>query len=108
MPYMTRTAGVHLVKLLIVGMVVQLGVIGYVLYSSYQGRVDLINAQRHGCVRGKLDRRANARGWRTAQHRSLSQHQPRFSKIYNGIASGLDARSRIDCTKVFPSASLLP
>ena len=108
MPYMTRQAGMHLVKLLIVAMVVQLFVIGYIFYQSYVGRSDVVSAQRKGCERGKKDRNANARGWRVAEHARRAGGQIAVANFYAQIASGLEARRRIHCHDVYPDASLLP
>jgi hypothetical protein len=131
--YMTKEMGRHLVKLLIIGMVCFLTLIGYVLWQSYEGRADLVTSSRTACERGKLDRGANARGWRTAQvarEKSLAQamhisdqavaklvkadpspNDPAdlvAARRYNRIANGLERRFHIDCKRVFPSASFLP
>lgn len=107
-PYMTRQTGKSLAKLIVIGMMVQLLVIGYVFYQSYVGRSDLVDSQRAGCERGKLDRTDNARGWRTAQKRALSQGQVNYSIHYAHIAAGLEKRSRITCADKFPKAGFLP
>jgi hypothetical protein len=88
--------------------VVMLLVLGYVLWQSYEGRVDLVSSQRAGCARGKLDRSDNAKGWRTSQDLALTNGQPWAASAYALIASNLEARSRIDCAKAFPKASLIP
>jgi hypothetical protein len=131
--YMTKKTGRMLVRLVIIGLVCFLGLIGYVLWQSYAGRVDLVNASRTACARGKLDRGANAKGWRTAQtarEKSLAEELhisdeavAKLIKVdpspsdppdlvaarnYDSIASGLEKRSRIDCTVVFPNASFFP
>lgn len=105
---MSEHAGRQVVKLLILGMLCFLALLGYVLWQSYEGRVDLVNASRAACERGKLDRMANASGWRIAQQRALSQGQPWFARQYNQIANGLEVRGRISCSVVFPDASFLP
>lgn len=130
---LTRQQGTHLATLIMIGFGVGLLVLGYVLYQSYAGRVDLVKAQRTGCERGKLDRTANAEGWRAAEAArlaSLSKQmhisiddawglvaQPRQPNDppdliaawkYDRIAHGLEVRSRIPCDKAYPSASLLP
>jgi hypothetical protein len=131
--YMTKEMGRHLVKLLIIGMVCFLTLIGYVLWQSYEGRADLVTASRTACERGKLDRGANAQGWRTAQvarEKSLAQalhisdravaqlvqadpspNDPSdlmAARRYNRIANGLERRFQIDCKRAFPNASFLP
>lgn len=130
---LTRQQGTHLATLIMIGFGVGLLVLGYVLYQSYAGRVDLVKAQRIGCERGKKDRTANAEGWRAAEAARLSSlskqmhitvdaawglvKQPRqpddppdliAAWRYDRIAHGLEERSRISCTKVYPGASLLP
>lgn len=108
MPYMSRQNGKSLAKLIVIGMAVQLLVIGYVFYQSYQGRSDLVDSQRAGCARGKKDRVDNANGWRTAQKRAKSQGQIKYSIHYAHIAAGLEKRSRINCVTEFPKAGFLP
>lgn len=130
---MTQKAGHMLVRLVIIGLLCFLALIGYVLWQSYAGRVDLVTASRTACERGKLDRTDNATGWRTAQtarEKSLAKElhisdeavaklvktDPNPSdppdlvaaRKYDSIASGLEKRSRIDCTVVFPNASFIP
>jgi hypothetical protein len=91
--------------------------------SSYEGRKNVVQSQRSGCERAKLDRRANAQGWRTAQAaRQVTANEPPgdggpsdeersaakvASDRYQEIADGLDRRSRIDCTAVFPKPKLI-
>ena len=83
-----------------------LAIIISVWATGYNGRKDLVASQRRGCERGKLDRRAGALGWRTAQARATSQHQPEYATVYDNIAAGLEQRSRIDCKKVYPDPPL--
>lgn len=108
MVHLTRKEGISLVKLLIIGMVVQLFVIGYVFYQSYAGRSGVVTAQRKGCERGKHDRDANAQGWRIAETARRASGDIAVANHYAEIASGLEARSRIKCADVFPLAGLLP
>ena len=108
MPYMTSRAGAKLVKLLLVGMLVQLFVIGYIFYQSYVGRSEVVAAQRKGCERGKNDRDANAQGWRIAELARRESGNIFVANHYARIASGLEERSRINCNAVYPSAGLLP
>jgi hypothetical protein len=85
-------------------------VVGSVWVSSYEGRVNLIHAQRQACQRGKLDRAANARGWRDAEQARRASGTPtdlRAAREYAALATGLEARSRIDCTRAFPDTSFL-
>lgn len=120
-----------LVRLIIGAFLVNLMVLGYVFYQSYQGREDLVQNNRAACERGKLDRFANAVGWRTAETarlntladtlhisyaeaKALEEHEltpddpPDLvaARKYNSIAFGLEKRSKIDCTKAFPKAGL--
>lgn len=104
----SNRAAQSLVKLIMIGLTLQLLLWGYVLYQSYQGRADLIKAQRGGCERGKLDRDANARGWRTAEAARKAEGQIHIADLYAHIAAGQEKRSRIDCSKAYPKASLLP
>lgn len=84
---------------------------GYTVWQSYQGRVELVHSQRAGCERGKLDKRANARGWRAAEAARVASGTPNDLKAahkYAVIAYGLEQRARIPCSRAFPSTSLLP
>lgn len=81
-----------------------------VFMQSYYGRKDLVNSQRSGCERGKLDRNDNAKGWRSAEAARRASGTPsdlRAAAQYDRIASSLEHRAGIDCDKVFPSASPL-
>jgi len=133
MTHQTRSIASKMTKLIIAVMVVQLAVIGYVFFQSYKGRSDVVDSQRDGCDRGKLDRSANARGWRTAEDarlatvaktlhisafdaKQLIRQKPRPNDLpdlvaareYNKTASGLEQRSKIKCKHVFPKAGLFP
>jgi hypothetical protein len=57
---LTRHQGGLLVKMIIVGMIVQLSVVGFVAYSFYVGRENTATSQQKGCERSKLDRKDNA------------------------------------------------
>lgn len=74
--------------------------------TSYQGRVHGSNEARAECVRAKQDRSANAAGWRIAQQAREAQHQPDVAARYDGIARGLEDRSRVDCRQAYPTPRL--
>lgn len=105
---LTRQTGRMLVKIILIGMIVQLLFIVYVFYQSYEGRVRVVNAQRAGCERAKLDRNANASGWRIAEGARRKEGNIIVATRYKNIAEGLEARSRIRCTTAFADASILP
>jgi hypothetical protein len=94
--------------LIMIGIAVDFGTVIYVGYANYQGRVALVDAQRKGCERGKLDREANATGWRTAQAARLASGQFAVAKKYGEIAAGQEARSKLDCNVIFPDAEVIP
>lgn len=84
---------------------------GYTVWQSFEGRVLIVNSQRAACRRGKLDRAANAAGWRTAEAARLATGTPTdliAAGKYGAIAEGLEQRSRVDCAAAFPGPSLLP
>jgi cell division protein FtsL len=86
-------------------------IIAYVTWQSYEGRVLIVRAERAGCTRAKLDRQANADGWRAAEAARLKSGTANdliAAARYNRIATGLEARGRIDCTTAFQSPSLFP
>jgi hypothetical protein len=90
--------------------------------QSFQGRRDLVESQRAGCHRGKLDRAQNARGWRTAEKaRLVTARNPKVvigerraayaaAVTYDRIAADLEQRtgSNLNCSRAFPSPSPLP
>lgn len=81
----------------------------YTLYQSYSSRSDLHAAQVAACERGKLDRKANAEGWRAAElvrRQSGTPNDIVAADDYDRIADGLEERGRIDCHDAFPGASL--
>jgi hypothetical protein len=115
-----RSTANRLVLLILVGMAVQLLVVGYVFFQAYFSRVTVVNNQRSGCERGKLDRRDSA-DFQTAQKvyidkvvlaQSVKPDVKKAArtavKTFTRTSASLDKRSRIDCTKAFPSARLLP
>ena len=104
----TRKSRRQFARLIIVGMFVQLACIAYVFLQSYDGRKDLIRAQRAECVRSKQDRQANAKGWRIAEAARRQSGQIAVANKYRIIAVGLDARSRIGCSQAYPKARALP
>jgi hypothetical protein len=90
------------------GPVIALMIVTYVLAQSYQGRVELRDSQVRGCHRSQLDRSANARGWRIAEHARRADGQTMVAAEYARIAAGLEQRSRINCARAFPHPSLIP
>lgn len=109
-----------IVKILLIAMLVQLGVISYVFITSYQGRVDTVRAQRAGCERSKLDRKDNA-DFQVA-HRIYIHNVTQADSVKEDVKSvartavetfdrtsaSLAKRAKIDCTEAFPKASLFP
>lgn len=131
--YISPKTASRLAKLAITFFLVILVVIAYVLWQSYEGRVDLVNSTRSACERGKIDRSANASGWRTAEmarlvsaaevlHISIDAAKQTLpqkplpndpedltaARRYSQIAAGLEERSRINCVHAFPNASFFP
>lgn len=95
-------------KLVLVGMCIQLLVIGYVFITEYNGRTDVVTAARQGCERDKLDRKANARGWRIAEEARRKEGQTKVADDYAKIAGPMEKRSRINCKARYPKASMFP
>lgn len=78
-----------------------------VFVFAAQARDALHESQLRACERGKLDRTANALGWRTAEaarRASGTKSDLRAADAYAQIAEGLERRSRIDCEKAFPKS----
>lgn len=105
---MNESTAQKLALLILATLCLQLFMIGYVFYANYQGRVDTVKAQRAGCERSKLDRGANASGWRIAEAARRADGQHAVAHRYSKIAGGLEFRSRIPCARAFPKASLFP
>jgi hypothetical protein len=121
-PYtpLTRRQGGRLARLIVVGMLLQGCVVGYVFYQSYVGRESVVDASRLGCERSKLDRKDNA-DFQWAQARYILKVSGAASvkadvkraartalKTFNRTSKSLERRARIDCKKAFPKAGLLP
>lgn len=113
-----RATDLKLAKLVVIGMIVQLGVIGYVFVTDYHGRRDGIISAREGCERDKLDRKAAAE-LNDALLQSFDASQKKVPKIRSKERleaverirksnDGLKLRAAIDCHKRYPAASLLP
>lgn len=108
MPYMSKEVGKKLTRLMIFGMVCLLVVVGYVFWQSYEARHTTVQSQRAGCERSKLDRIANAHGWRIAEDARRAEGNYQVANDYRDIAESLEERSRINCKKVYPDASFFP
>jgi hypothetical protein len=65
------------------------------------GQLALRDSSRAGCERAKLDRYANARGWRNAEAARREDREFQVAAIYAGIARELEMRSRVDCDAAF-------
>lgn len=117
---MSKETGRGLVKLVLIVMVIQLFVMAYVFYTGYQGRVILVENQRAGCARGKLDRIDNAAFQRAHKlyidrvvlAQSVKEDVKAAARdaveTYNQTAKRLTIRSQINCSKAFPKARLIP
>jgi len=106
--YISAETGQKLTRMVFICFGVMILLWAYVLWQSYEGRVDLVGNSRTACERNKLDRQANASGWRIAEGARRADGQIEVANEYAKIATGLEERSKIDCTKAFPKASLIP
>lgn len=111
---------VLLAYLIVLGMAVQLGVIGYVFWTGYQGRQTTVENQRAGCVRGKLDRVDNA-AFQTAQRdyilkvtgaasvkEDVKEAAREAIETFDKTVSSITKRSLINCKEAFPDAKVIP
>lgn len=105
---MANDTALKFIKLVLLILVIQVFLIGFVLWQSYEERVHLIDAQRASCERSKLDRKANAYGWRIAEQARLRSGQVATAYDYSNLAVGLESRSRVNCHRAFPKASIIP
>lgn len=120
MPYMHKETGERLTKLVLACMVCMVLVVAYVWYSNYQGRQALVQSQRAGCERGKLDRIDNAAFQRAHKiyidkvvlAQSVKEDVKKAArdavKTYNRTAASLSRRSKINCRKEIPKARFIP
>lgn len=120
MPYMSPETGARVVKLVIGCLIVQLLLLGYVFYQSYEGRVDLVGAQRAACERGKLDRTDNADFQRAhttyiihvtdaqSVEEDVKKAARQAVKTFKRTSEDLSKRAKIHCAEVFPKASIAP
>lgn len=110
----------NLGRLIILGMFIQLLVIGYVFFQGYDQRVTLVESQRRGCERGKLDRKDNA-DFQTAQTdyitvlsnttsvgKDVKEAANTANQTYKRTSASLAERAKTKCEDVYPDASLLP
>lgn len=92
----------------------------YSIIQSYEGRVNLVDNQRAGCIRGKLDRSANAQAFRAQstylqlvlQAQSVRRDVKSAALVnqntQDATATELEQRARINCSEEYPSPSLSP
>lgn len=113
-----RTLTHRFAKLVIIGMVVQLGVIAYVFITEHNGRQDAVFAAREGCKRDVLDRQASVtlnenilKAFREGQRQApqvLTPTRKRAVEEIESTTSGLDDRAHINCTERYPDAGWFP
>lgn len=101
-------------------MAVQILVIGYVLYQSYQGRVDLIKSARADCELKKKDRTDNADFQRAQRDyiksvtgaKSVKEDVKKAARkaivTFDRTSTSLTVRSKVSCNKAFPDPTLFP
>lgn len=92
--YMTKEMGAKIMKLVIAGMVAFLFLVGYVFFQSYQGRSDLVAAERLDCEGAKRAQLESSQAWSRQGEYTLSNI--------------LRNRSKRDCNKAFPKAGFFP
>jgi hypothetical protein len=99
---LTRQQRAILIRFVATMLVSVLALFVMTLLSSYQTRVAIVNTQRSGCERGKLDRSANARAWREAEKARTRDGDLDTAAIYKSVAEGLEKRSKLKCSTTFP------
>ncbi len=94
----------------------------FITWQSYEGRTKLVDSQRSGCERGKVDRTMISAAFEAqSDYLNLVLDAESVKKDVKDAAlvnqsqqnkSATDLKSRtglnLDCTKAFPDASLLP
>ena len=105
--------------LVVILMVGQLCITGYVFYSQYEGRKENVANLRAGCERGKKDRagnalvaQADANNWLKAAGARRKDGDVDVADAYETnarkqeiVAQGLLVRAQIVCAQAFPKAS---
>lgn len=90
------------------------------LVAGFEGRMDVVEANRAACERSKLDRIDDAAGW--TAHRDYIQNLTQAAsikedikrearvviKVYERISVDLTKRSLVDCERENPPASVVP
>lgn len=117
---MSANTAYNLAKLALIVLGIQLFVIMYVFYQSYQGRVDIVHTLRLGCERGKKDRGDNA-DFQQAQKRyidrvvlagSVKEDVKRAAReavqTFERTSNSLSERALINCHDAFPDAKWIP
>lgn len=117
----SKKIGRDLVFLVLTGMFVQLGLMGYVFYSAYEGRVDLVESQREACLtRGTVANEANARFQRAHTRyitkvtgaKSVQEDVKKAAreavKVFRETSTTLTRVANVDCMKAYPKASFFP
>lgn len=105
---MNEETGQQLARLVVLSLVVVLFAMAYSFVTAYYGRRDLVDSQRAGCERAKLDRNNNAKGWRNAEDARRATGEISVANEYQSIAFSLESRSKINCHTAFPKASFIP
>lgn len=104
----TEKTAYNLAKLILLGLVVHIFILGYVFWTDYSGRTEVANAARAGCERDRTSRALNAEGWRIAQDARRASGDIAVSVRYAELAAQLESLSKINCTDLYPKASLIP
>jgi hypothetical protein len=115
---MTANNGYRLAKLVVIGMVVQLVVIGYVFWVDHKARTTVVTAARAACELSKQDRVASVvlrenilevfeESQKSVKPINSPERKIALDKI-NRTTVEVKDRSKIDCNAAFPKASLIP
>src|SRR3954465_6276823 len=109
-----------LVKLVLIALGIQIVIVGYVFYQSWEGRTNIAISQRVGCERGKLDNSDNAAFQRAQTEyinrvvlaQSVKEDVKRAARVavktFGRTSSALTTRSKIDCNKLYPNPRIFP
>jgi len=89
-------------KFIIIILGVQIILLGSFVCAEEKGRQDLVQSQRDGCERIKLDRIDNAGGWRAAENARREAGDDDVADTYAALATRLERRSKINCAEVYP------
>lgn len=92
----------------LVGVLLLLAVVLLTGAREQRGRLELRNAQVHGCERDRRDRATEARVQRHEARLALAAGERAAAERHAAWAEGFEERASIDCEREYPRPGVLP